>query len=86
MAQKKLTINLPGSAEALHNVLQILLRYDLISEQKAHTIEQKEITKKPVKKSRWAQLAEEIHQKAPLDGKSEEFLKHVRQFRENFSI
>ena len=80
MAQRRLTINLPGSAEALHNVLQMLLQYGLISEKKARTIEGEE-TEKPGKKSRWAQLADEIHQKAPLKGKSEEFLKLSREFR-----
>lgn len=86
MAQRKLTINLPGSAEALHNVLQILLQYGLISEKKASTIEQQEKAKRMNKKNRWAQLADEIHQKGPLKGKSEEFLKLVREFRENFSF
>ena len=86
MAQRRLTIDLPSSAEALHNVLQILLQYGLISEKKARIIEQEETAKKPRKKSRWAQLADEIHQKAPLKGKSGEFLKLVREFRENFSL
>jgi hypothetical protein len=86
MAQRKLTINLPGSVEALHNVLQVLLQYGLISEKTVHTIEQEEAAKKRVKKSRWAQLADEIHQEAPLKGKSGEFLKLAREFRENFSF
>ena len=86
MAQRRLTINLPGSAEALHNVLQMLLQYGLVSEKKARTIEREETGKKPGKKSRWTQLADEIHQKAPLKGKSEEFLKLGREFRENFSL
>ncbi len=86
MAQRKLTIELPQSTEARHNLLQILLQYGLISEKKAHTIEQEGTANKLSKKSRWAQLADEIHQKAPLKGKSEEFLKQARKFRENFSL
>ncbi|MCK4764914.1 MAG: hypothetical protein KAW12_22130 [Candidatus Aminicenantes bacterium] len=86
MGQRKLTINLPNSADALHNILQILLQYGLISEKKAHNIEKEEIAKKPNKKSRWAQLADEVHQKGPLKGKSEEFLKMAREFREDFSL
>ena len=86
MAQKKLTINLPGSVEALHNVLQVLLQYGLISEKTAHSIQQEKITNKPGKTSRWAQFADKIHQEAPLKGKSEEFLKLSREFRENFVL
>jgi len=86
MAQRKLTIELPQSAEARHNLIQILLQYGLISEKKAHTIEQEEKEHNLSKKSRWAKLADEIHQKAPLKGKSEEFLKQARKFRENFSL
>jgi hypothetical protein len=54
MAQKRLTITLPRSAEALHNALQMLLQYGLISERKVQTIEckrkQEEATRKPGKK------------------------------------
>jgi hypothetical protein len=86
MAQRRITIDLPRSAEALHNALQMLLQYGLISEKKAHNIAQEETAKKTRKRSRWAQLADEIHQKAPLKGKSEEFIKLGREFRENFSL
>lgn len=86
MAQRTLTINLPMSAEALHNVLQMLLQYGLISEKKARTIEKEETAKRMNKKSRWEQLADEVHQKGPLKGKSEEFLKLAREFQENFAI
>jgi hypothetical protein len=86
MAQRTLTINLPRSAEALHNVLQMLLQYGLITERKARTIEREERAGKLNEKSRWAQLADEIHQKGTLKGKSEEFLKLTREFRENFSF
>ena len=56
MAQKRLTINLPRSTDALHNALQMLLQYGLISEKKAQVIERKqeETTRKPGEKSRWA--------------------------------
>jgi hypothetical protein len=88
MAQKTLTIDLPRSTEALHNLLQMLLQYGLITEKKARMIEQdhEEKASRQSERSRWAQLADEIHQKGPLKGKSEEFLKSVREFRENFSF
>ena len=86
MAQRKLTINLPGSPEALHDLIVFLLQRGLISENEAQTIEQEETANKLNKKGRWEQFADEIHQKAPLKGKSKEFLKLVREFRENFSL
>lgn len=86
MAQKTLTINLPKSEEALHKVLQILLEYGLISEKKAYTIVPKKTAKKPHKKSRWAQLADETHKRAPLKGKSDEFLRLVQESRESFTL
>jgi hypothetical protein len=87
MAQRKLTINLPGSPDVLHELMFFLIQRGLISEKEAQTIEQQEeTTKGSEKKSRWEQLADEIHKKAPLKGKSKEFLKMVREFRENFSL
>jgi hypothetical protein len=52
MAQRRLTIELPRSPEALHNVLQMLLQYGLISKKKAHNIEHEKTSKKTGKKSR----------------------------------
>ena len=46
MAQRRLTINLPGSPEALHDVLKMLLQYGLITEKKARNIEHEEVSKK----------------------------------------
>jgi len=86
MAQKKITITLPGSIEALHHVLQVLLQYGLISEETARSIKNADGTDRREKKSCWAQFADKIHQEAPLKGKSEEFLRLSREFRENFSI
>jgi hypothetical protein len=90
MAQKRLTITLPRSAEALHNALQMLLQYGLISERKVQTIEgkrkQEETTRKPGKKSRWAIVAEEMVQEGLLRGKSEKLLESIRDFRDNFEI
>jgi hypothetical protein len=51
MAQRRLTIELPSSAEALHNVLQMFLQYGLISEKKVRIIKQEEKEKKPGKKA-----------------------------------
>ncbi len=90
MAQKRLTITLPGSAEALHNALQMLLQYGLISEKKAYSIEGKrkheQTRKKPGEKSRWAIVAEEMVQEGLLRGKSEKLLESIRDFRDNFEI
>ncbi|MGD2090506.1 MAG: hypothetical protein PVH61_30320 [Candidatus Aminicenantes bacterium] len=84
MAQRRLTIDLdlPGSAEALHNVLQILLQYGLISEKKARSIEQEET----VKKGRWAQAAERLQAENYLKGRSGEVKKLFREFREEFEL
>jgi hypothetical protein len=84
MAQRRLTIDLdlPGSAEALHNVLQILLQYGLISEKKARSIEQEETAKK----SRWAQAAERLQAENYLKGRSGEVRKLFREFREEFEL
>lgn len=37
-------------------------------------------------KSRWAQVAERISKENYLKGRSEEVVKHVREFRNNFSF
>jgi len=87
MAQKRLTIDLPGSAEALRNVLRILLQYGLISENKARMVaEQGGTAVKPVKKDRWALVAEEMSEQGYLKGKGEELLETIRDFREDFEI
>ena len=33
---------------------------------------------------RWARLADRLSKESPLEGKSEEFLRHAREFREGF--
>lgn len=38
----------------------------------------------PVPAGRWARLAERLSRESPLEGKSEEFLRHVKEFREGF--
>jgi hypothetical protein len=35
-------------------------------------------------KGRWARLAERLSSESPLEGKSEEFLRQVREFRDGF--
>ena len=37
-------------------------------------------------KGRWARLAERMRREAPMAGKSEEFLKGVREFRDHFDM
>jgi hypothetical protein len=87
MAQRRLTIELPSSAEALNNVLQMLLQYGLISEKKVRTIKQEEKEKKPGKKSRWALTAEEMSKENLLDnGLGEELRKYIHEFREGFAF
>lgn len=87
MAQRKLTIELPSSTEALNNVLQMLLHYGLISEKKMRTIVQEKKVKKPGKKSRWALAAEEISKENLLDnGLGEELRKYIHEFREGFAF
>lgn len=43
----------------------------------------------PVKdqnKGKWARVAEELSREAPLTGIGDEFLKHTKDFRENFAL
>jgi hypothetical protein len=40
----------------------------------------------PAPAGRWARLAERMSREAPMLGKSEEFLKQVREFRDNFDM
>ena len=82
MAQRRLTIDLPGSAEALHNILQVLLQYGLISEKKARLIEKEESPKK----GRWAKAAERLQAENYLKGRSGEVKKLFREFREEFEL
>jgi len=87
MAQRRLTIELPGSAEALHNVLRMLLQYGLISEKKARSIEeQKGPVNKQRKKSRWEQAAERLQSENYLKGRSGEAKKLFKEFREDFEL
>lgn len=86
MAQRRLTIDLPRSPEALHNVLQMLLQYGLISEKKARNIEHEETSREPGKKSRWARAAEEMSEQGYLRGKGEELLESIHEFRDEFEI
>jgi hypothetical protein len=87
MAQRRLTIDLPSSAEALHNVLQTLMHYGLISEKKVRTIVQAEKARKPGEKSRWALTAEEMSKENLLDnGLGEELRNYIHEFREGFAF
>ena len=38
------------------------------------------------KKSKWAEFAEELSEKAPLTGLGDEFLKNSKEFREGFEF
>jgi hypothetical protein len=77
MAQRKLTINLPGSPEMLHDLLVFLLQRGLISENDAHNIEQEETSKVSTKKSRWALAAERLDSEGFLDGQGEKVKKLI---------
>jgi len=84
MAQRRLTIDIPESRIALHNLLEVLLQYKLISKEKAKTLEQEETAKKPV--NRWAKVAEEMSTQGYLKGIGEELLESTREFRDDFEI
>ncbi len=86
MAHNQLTIDLPRSSEALRGVLQVLMQYGLISEQKARTIQEERRAAEPVKVSRWAQVAEEMSAQGYLKGKSDELIESSQTFRDNFEI
>ncbi len=86
MEQNKLTIELPRSSEALHSVLQFLMQYGLISEAKVRAIQRERSAEKPVKVSRWAQVAEEMSARAYLKGQGDELIESFQTFREDFEI
>jgi hypothetical protein len=84
MTQRQLTIDLPESAKVLHHVLQVLLKYDLISEEKARTLEQERRARKPM--SRWVLAAERFDSEGFLDGKSDRVKEYIRDFRDGFNL
>jgi len=87
MAQRKLTINLPGAPDALHELMFFLIQRGLISEKEAQTIEQQEeTTKASKKKSRWELAAERLDSEGFLDGQGEEVKRLIRDFREGFTF
>jgi hypothetical protein len=89
MIQRRLTIDLPGSPEARHNVLQVLIRCGLISEKKARSIEQGDKIKSQEKKgtkSRWARTAEIMSSQGYLKGRTGELIESIRDFRDDFEI
>ena len=47
---------------------------------------QKVKSEAPAPSGRWARFAERMHREAPMQGKSEAFLKKVREFRDNFDM
>jgi hypothetical protein len=86
--QKKLTINLPESPEALRYLLKVLQKMGLISDKKAHSIEKEELNSQPqpIPKSRWTHAAERLQQEGFLKGQEDEVKNLTRDFRENFNI
>ena len=86
MAQRKLTIHLPESSEALHTLAQILLEHGFITEEEAKSIEQGHIKKSIQKKSRWALASERLKSEGFLKGRGDEVKKLIRDFRENFDL
>lgn len=40
----------------------------------------------PASAGRWAELVERMRREAPLDGRSEEFLRRVRDFRDRYDL
>lgn len=41
---------------------------------------------RPAAPGRWSRLVERMQREAPMAGKSEEFLRNVREFREHFDL
>ncbi|MCK4763500.1 MAG: hypothetical protein KAW12_14975 [Candidatus Aminicenantes bacterium] len=87
MPQRRLTIDLPESADTLQRVLKMLLHYGLISKKKAETIKPKKTIGKSMKKSRWAAIAEEMSNENLLgDELGEELRTYLHEFREGFTF
>ena len=86
MAQRNLTINLPGSPEMLHDLIAYLLQRGLISEKAAYKIEKTEKRTGQKKKNRWELAAERLDSEGFLDGQGEKVKELFRDFREGFTL
>jgi len=87
MAQRTLTINLPGSPERLQDLIAFLLKQDILSEKEAQIIgQQKKTNTQPKKKGRWALAAKRLRAEGFLGGQGEEAKELIRDFRENFDL
>jgi len=86
MLKRKLTISLPESPDALQHILKVLLQYGLISEKKAHTIQECGFDGELPKMTRWALAAKRLKSEGFLEGQGEEVKKLTRDFRENFNL
>ncbi len=81
----------PCYNRAMNKVLENVLReVDRLPEEEQRRIarvleeEVHKARRTPAKQGRWARLAERLNRESPLEGKSEEFLKQVREFRDGF--
>jgi hypothetical protein len=82
--QKQIKIDLPGSPEVLHDLMRFLLQHGLISENEAHTIEEKKPSKTAGNKSRWAKAAQRFRSEGFLTGQGDQVKEYIREFREGF--
>ena len=81
-----------GTIRVMNKVLENVLReVDRLPEEEQRRIArvlEEEVHKAkretPAPAGRWARLAERLSRESPLEGKSEEFLKQVREFRDGF--
>ena len=73
--------------KVLENVLREVDRLPEEEQRRIARVLEEEVHKArrtPAKQGRWARLAERLSRESPLEGKSEEFLKQVREFRDGF--
>ncbi|MCP4154402.1 MAG: hypothetical protein GY757_42150 [bacterium] len=84
--QKELTIQLPESTEALKNVLNFLRKYNLITNEKAHSIETEAHLPPTPPQGRWALAAERLKSESYLKGHGEEVENLIADFRDGFDL
>lgn len=62
------------------------IKFDLIKIKEEATKEKPQQNISQAKKGKWAEIVERVERESPLKGKSEEVVKLVRQFRDNFTL
>ena len=79
-----------GMNKVLERVLREIDALPLVEQERIARVLQEEVRQaqrtSPKLPSRWARLAERLDRESPLEGKSEEFLRQVREFRGGFAF